>query len=67
MYSFRIVGDISWIARKLQNMEDSIFGPASTRHFNLDNSNFDVVNNNDNTPSIIEISYMENVKLSRKN
>ena len=46
---FEIVGDIARIVRNLQNMEDSILGPNPTRHFNLDNIVFDVVDNNDNT------------------
>jgi len=48
-------------------MEDSIFGPKLARHFNLDNNDFDVVDNNNNTPSIIEKLEVENVKLSRTN
>jgi len=60
------LGDVAWIARNLQNMEDSIFGPKPTRHFNPDNSDFDVVDSNDNTPSIIESSDVESVKLSKK-
>jgi hypothetical protein len=66
MCIFEIVGDIEWIARDLQNMEDAIFGPKPARHFNLDNSDFDVVDNNENTTSIIESSDVENVKLSMK-
>jgi hypothetical protein len=54
------------IARNLQNMENSIFDPNPTRHFNMDISHFDVVDNNDNTPSIVESSDPENVKLSRE-
>ena len=48
-------------------MEDSIFGPKISRHFNLDNSDFDLADNNDNIPSNIEIPDVENIKLSRKN
>jgi hypothetical protein len=44
-------------------MEDSIFGPKPARHTNLNSSDFDVVNTNDNTPSIIKL---ETIKLSRK-
>ena len=44
------VGDIAWITRVLQNMEDSIFVPKPTRHFNLDNHDFDVTDNNGNIP-----------------
>jgi len=66
MYLFEIVGDLAWIARNLQNMEDAIFGPKPTRHFNLDKSDFDVVDNNDSTLSIIENSEIESVKLRRK-
>jgi hypothetical protein len=66
MYIFKIASDIVWLARNLQIMEDLIFGPEPTRHFNLDNSDFDVVDNNDNIPSIIESSNVEIVKLSRK-
>jgi hypothetical protein len=54
MYFFEIVGDIAWMARNVENMEDFIFGPKPARHFNLDNSDFDVVDSNDNTPSIID-------------
>jgi len=36
-------------------MEDSIFGPKLARHSYLDNSDFDVVENNDNIPSKNEI------------
>ena len=32
----------------------------------MDNSDFDVIDNTHNTPSIIESAYVENVKLSRK-
>ena len=46
-------------------MEDSIFGPKPTRNFNLDNSDLNMVDNNDNTPSIIKSLDVENVKLSR--
>ena len=66
MYILKFVGDISWIARNLQNMEDSIFGPKPTRHINLDFSDSDVVDTNDNTLSIIKTSDVETVKLSRK-
>ena len=66
MYIFEVAGDIAWIARNLQKMEDFIFGPKPPRYFDLDNNDFDVVNNNDSTPSIIESSKVENVKLSRK-
>ena len=53
MYILNFVGDIAWIARNFQNMEDSIFGPKPTRHINLDSSDSDVVDTNDNTLSII--------------
>ena len=66
MYIVKFVGDIAWIARNLQNMEDSIFGPKLARHINLDSSDFDVVDTNDNTLSIIKTSDLETVKLSRK-
>jgi hypothetical protein len=46
-------------------MEDFIFGPKPTRHFNMNDSNFDVVDNNDNTRAIIKNSDVGNVKLSR--
>ncbi len=55
MYMFEIKGgDIAWIARNLQNMEDSNIGTKQARHFNLDKNDFDVLDNNDNTPLIIE-------------
>jgi hypothetical protein len=66
MYICKFVGDIESIAQIFQNMEDSIFGPKPARHFNLNNSDFNVVDNNDNTPSIIKSSYVEIVKISRK-
>jgi hypothetical protein len=66
MYTFEIVGDIAWIARNLLNMEDFIFGPKLARRSNLDNGDFVVVDNNNNTPSIIESSEVKNVKLSKK-
>ena len=66
MYILKFVGDIAWIERNLQNMEDSIFGPKPARHINLDSSDSDVVDTNDNTLSIIKTSDVENVKLSRK-
>jgi hypothetical protein len=47
-------------------MEDSIFGPKPARCFNLDNSDFDGVDNNENIPSDIEIFDVENVNLSKK-
>jgi hypothetical protein len=47
-------------------MEDSIFGTKPARHINLDSSDFDVVDTNDNTPSIIKSSDVETVKLRRK-
>ena len=47
-------------------MDDSIFGPKPARHINLDSSDFDVVDTNDNTLSIIKTSDVETVKLSRK-
>jgi hypothetical protein len=67
MYVLKFVGDITWIARNLQNMVDSIFGPRPTRHINLDTSDFDVVDTNDNTPSIVKTSDVETRKLSKKN
>ena len=67
MYILKFVGDIAWIERNLQNMEDSIFGPKPARHINLDSSDSDVVDTNDNTLSIIKTSDVEAVKLSRKN
>ena len=66
MYVLKFVGDIAWIARNLQNMEDSIFFPKLVRHINLDSSDFDVVDTNDNIPSILKTSDVEIVKLSRK-
>jgi hypothetical protein len=48
-------------------MEDSLFGSKLAMHFNLKNRDFDVVDNNDNTPLIIKSSDVENMKLSRKN
>ncbi len=65
-YILKFVGDIGWIARNLQNMEDSIFGPKLARHINLDYSDSDVIGTNDNTPSIIKTSDVEAVKLSKK-
>ena len=62
MYILKFVGDIAWIERNLQNMEDSIFGPKPSKHINLDSSDFDVVDTNDNTPSSIKTSDVENVK-----
>jgi hypothetical protein len=62
----KLVGDIAWITRILQNIEDSIFSPKPSRHINLGSSNFDVVDTNDNTPSINKTSDVETVKLSRK-
>ncbi len=56
MYILKFVGDIAWITRNLQNMEDSIFGPKPARHINLDSSDSDVVDTNDNTTSIIKTS-----------
>jgi hypothetical protein len=66
MYILKFVGDIAWIARKLQNMEDSIFVPKPVRHINLDSSDSNVLSTNDNIPSIIKTSDVEIVKLSRK-
>ena len=66
MYIFEFVGDIAWIARNLQNMEDLIFGPKPNRHIHLDSSYADVVDTNDNPPSIIITLDVETVKLSRK-
>ena len=66
MYISNCVGGIAWIARNLQNIEDSIFGPKPTRYINLDSSDVDVVDTNDNTLSIIKTSDVETVKLSRK-
>ncbi len=59
MYFEKIVGDLAWIVRNLQNMEDSIFGPKPVGHINIDDAN-------DTTPSIIENSDIEIVKLSKK-
>ncbi len=47
-------------------MEDSIFDPKPARHINIDDSDFDAVDANDTTPSIIENSDVEIVKLSKK-
>ncbi len=53
MYILKFVGDVGWIAQNLQNMEASIFGPKRARHINLDSSDSDVIDTNDNIPSII--------------
>ena len=66
MYFEIIVGVLAWIARNLQNMEDSIFGPKPAKHINIDDSDSDAVDANDTTPSIIENSDVEIVKLSKK-
>jgi hypothetical protein len=66
MYILIFVCDIAWIARNLQNMEDSIFGQKPARHINLDSSDSHAVDNNDNTPSIIKTSDVKIVKLSRR-
>ncbi len=66
MYILKFVGDIGWIARNLQNMEDSIFGPKPARHINSGSGDFDVIDTNDNIPSIIKTSDVKTVKLSRK-
>ncbi len=47
-------------------MRDSIFGPKPARHINLDSSDSDVIDTNDNIPSIITTSDVETVILSRK-
>jgi hypothetical protein len=47
-------------------MQDSIFGPKPTRRIILNSSDFDVVDTNDNTPSIIKISDVETINLSKK-
>jgi hypothetical protein len=65
MYALKCVDDIAWIARNLQNMEDSIFVLKPTRHINLDSGDLDVVDTNDNTPSSFKTSDVEAVKLSR--
>jgi hypothetical protein len=67
MYILKSIGDITWIVRNLQNMEDPIFGPKPARHINLDSSDSDVVDTNDNIPSIVKTSDVEIVKLSIKN
>jgi len=66
MYILKLVGDIAWIARNLQNLEDAIFGPKPARHINLDSSDSDVVDTNDNTPSIFKTLDVEYIKWSRK-
>jgi hypothetical protein len=66
MRILKFVGDKAWIARNLQNLEDSIFGPKPVGHINLNSSDFDVVDTNDNTPSIITTSNVKTIKLSRK-
>ncbi len=65
IYVLKFVRDTTWITPNLQNMEDSIFGPKPARQINLDSSDFDVVDTNDNTPSIIKTLDVETVKLSR--
>jgi hypothetical protein len=59
MYILKFVGDMAWIARNLQNMEDSIFSSKPAKHINLDSSDSDVVDTNDNTTSIIKTSVVE--------
>ena len=66
LYFEIIVGDLAWIARNLQNMEDSIFGLKPAKHINIDDSEFAAVDANDTTPSNIENSDVEIVKLSKK-
>jgi hypothetical protein len=66
MCILKIVGDIAWIARNSQNMEDSIFGPKPARHINLDSWDSDVVDIYDITSSIIKTSDVETVQLSGK-
>jgi hypothetical protein len=66
MYILKFVGDIAWIERNLQNMEDSIFGPKPARHINLDSSDSDVVDTNDNTLSIIKNFGRGNCKVEQK-
>jgi hypothetical protein len=61
MYILKFVGDIAWIERNLQNMEDSIFGPKPTRHINLDSSDSNVIDTNNNTIFIIKTSDVETV------
>ena len=65
MYEFKIVGDITWIAQNVHNIEDQILGPKPAIYFNLDNSDFDVVDNNDNIPLTIESPDVKTIKLSR--
>ena len=68
MYILIIVGDMTWIVRNLKNMEDSIFNSKPAKHLNLDDSDLDVVDNDDENGTNIEISDLKNVKLSiRKN
>ncbi len=50
LYFEIIVGDLAWIARNLQNMEDFIFVPKPTKYINIDDSDFDAVDANDTTP-----------------
>jgi hypothetical protein len=43
-------------------MEDSISGPKLDKHFNLDNINFNAVDDNDNIPTNIGILDVEIIK-----
>jgi len=47
-------------------MEDSIFGPKPSQHFNLDGRDLDLAYSDDNIPSNIEILDVENTKLRKK-
>ena len=66
MYILTIIGDMVRIARNLENVEDSIFGPKPNQHFNLDDNDIDAVDNNDDNLTNIEVSSVKNTKLSRK-
>ena len=57
---------MTWIVRNLQNMDDSTFGSKPTKHLYLDDSDLDLVYNNDDNGTNSVISYVENVKISKK-
>jgi hypothetical protein len=58
---------MAWIARNLQNIEYSIFGPKPFKPSELDDSDFDLVDINDNNPTNIKFSDVENIELSKNN
>ena len=64
-----IIGDLEWIPRNLQNIEDSVFGQKPAKHWNRDDEDIDLIdqNNEDSVVNNDDSNLETDIKNKKKN